>query len=538
MTKTRCAIYTRKSSEEGLEQDFNSLDAQREACEAYIASQRHEGWVLIKDRYDDGGISGGHLDRPALLRLMAEVETGRVNRIVVYKIDRLTRSLTDFARLVDRLEGAGASFVSVTQAFNTATSMGRLTLNVLLSFAQFEREVTAERIRDKIAASKKKGLWMGGNVPLGYEAENRTLRVVPEEAETVQKLFDLYEGLGTVTAVTREAAKLRLRSKLRTGRDGRPRGGSVMGRGQIHHVLSNPVYAGRIRHKDRVHEGQHDAIIDPDRWEAVQARLMDKSMKARGKPAAAHPSPLAGKLFDETGDRLTPSHASKGGKRYRYYVSRRLVAGECSDGQGWRLPAGQLERDLARAVQGHLNACIMRGQIGSADARSIECLSAAADALSEQCLTLIDRARLGGVTIGIELDSGALAEALQVQESRLSPEVLSMRLPFSQRRRGVETRLMIGAVQPARDDILIANVARAEQWRAALCEGEDLASIAARDGITVNYLGEMLPFAFLSPKLVRAILEGRQPPALTTNWIRRHNLPASWAEQDRIVAQL
>jgi DNA invertase Pin-like site-specific DNA recombinase len=232
MKKTRCAIYTRKSSEEGLDQDFNSLDAQYEACSAYVASQRHEGWVLVKDRYDDGGISGGHLDRPALQRLMDDVEAGRVNRIVVYKIDRLTRSLTDFAKLVERLDGAGASFVSVTQAFNTATSMGRLTLNVLLSFAQFEREVTAERIRDKIAASKKKGLWMGGNVPLGYEAENRTLRIVPEEAETVRTLFDLYEQLGTVTAVTRKAARLELRSKRRAGRDGRLRGGSIMGRGK------------------------------------------------------------------------------------------------------------------------------------------------------------------------------------------------------------------------------------------------------------------------------------------------------------------
>ena len=217
MARTRCAIYTRKSSEEGLDQDFNSLDAQYEACASYVASQRHEGWVLVKERYDDGGISGGHLDRPALQRLMDDVEAGRVNRIVVYKIDRLTRSLTDFAKLVERLDGAGASFVSVTQSFNTATSMGRLTLNVLLSFAQFEREVTAERIKDKIAASKAKGLWMGGNVPLGYEAENRTLRIVPEEAETVRTLFDLYEQLGTVTAVTRQAAKLGLRSKRRAG---------------------------------------------------------------------------------------------------------------------------------------------------------------------------------------------------------------------------------------------------------------------------------------------------------------------------------
>ena len=540
MNKTRCAIYTRKSSEEGLDQDFNSLDAQHEACAAYIASQKHEGWVSVKERYDDGGISGGHLDRPALQRLMDEVEAGRVDRIVVYKIDRLTRSLADFAKLVERLDGAGASFVSVTQAFNTATSMGRLTLNVLLSFAQFEREVTAERIRDKIAASKAKGLWMGGNVPLGYEAEDRTLRVVPAEAETVRTLFDFYETLGSVTALTREAVKLGLRSKRRIGRDGTPRGGSVMGRGQIHHVLSNPVYAGRIRHKHQVHKGQHEAIIDPDRFDAVQTKLIDRSAKPRSKPAAAHPSPLASRLYDETGDRLTPSHACKAGKRYRYYVSRRLVTGDDGDGDGtgWRLPAEALERDLAEAVQAHLISCIERGGITGLAAREIARLRMQANTLSDQDLGFVRDARLGDGTIAISLDPGKLAEALRVPASSILEENLSLHLPFTHRRRGVETRLIIGAEQPVRDEILIANIARAEQWRAAICKGDDLATIAARDGITVNYLGAMLSFALLSPKLVRLILDGRQPTVLTTNWIRRHGLPASWAEQDRILAHL
>jgi DNA invertase Pin-like site-specific DNA recombinase len=417
--------------------------------------------VLIKEQYNDGGISGGHLERPALQRLMDDVEVGRVNRIVIYKIDRLTRSLTDFAELVDRLDGAGASCVSVTQAFNTATSMGRLTLNVLLSFAQFQREVTAERIRDKIAASKKKGLWMGGNVPLGYQSENRTLRVVREEAETVQTLFDLYEQLGTVTAVTREATKLRLKSKLREGRDGSQRGGSLMGRGQIHHVLANQVYAWRIRHKLQSFDGQHDAIIDPGRWETVQASLMGSSAKPRSTPAAAHPSPLAGKLFDETGDRLTPSHASKGGKRYRYYVSLRLVTGGADDGTGRRLPAGQLERDLVRAVQMHLTDCFTRGQIGAGDAPTIKRLRAVADALGDLSLTLIRAAKLRDGTFRIDLDPDALAETTQVTKESIRPETLSLRRPFRQRRRGVETRLVIGQAQPARDDILIANVARA-----------------------------------------------------------------------------
>jgi site-specific DNA recombinase len=540
MTRTRCAIYTRKSSEEGLDQDFNSLDAQYEACSAFIASQRHEGWVLVRERYDDGGISGGHLDRPALQRLMADVEASRVDRIVVYKIDRLTRSLTDFAKLVERLDGAGASFVSVTQAFNTATSMGRLTLNVLLSFAQFEREVTAERIRDKIAASKAKGLWMGGNVPLGYEADHRTLRIVPDEAETVRALFDLYESLGTVSAVTAEAARRGLRSKRRVSGSGNPSGGSIMRRGQIHHVLSNPVYAGRIRHKTQVYEGQHDAIIDPDRWEAIQTRLKDGSAKPRGQQAAAHPSPLAGRLFDETGDRLTPTHARKGGRRYRYYVSRRLVAGaeERDARTGWRLPAERLERDLCRAVQTHLVDCIDRGAITTNDVNAIAHLREKIDALGDRCLGLIETVRLGDGALYIALEVNAIATVLSIPEDSVSSTASRLKLPFTCRRRGIEARLVIGTSRGERDDILIANVVRAEGWRRALLRGEDLGTIAARDGITVKYLGEMLPFAFLSPKLVRAILAGKQPAALTTNWIRRHGVPASWPEQDAILAQL
>ena len=313
-----------------------------------------------------------------------------------------------------------------------------------------------------------------------------------------------------------------------------------MGRGQVHHVLSNPVYAGRIRHKSQVHEGQHEPIIDPARFDAIQAQLMDKSAKPRSKPAASYPSPLAGKLFDETGDRLTPSHASKGGKRYRYYVSRRLVAGKNSDDAagGWRLPADRLERDLRRNVKAHLIARIECGKIAARDARSIMQLRSQVEALGEAILACIDTVKLGDGTLTVELGRGKIASALSISLDCIAPEALSFCRPFSQRRRGVETRLVIGAPQPSRDAVLIANVARAEQWRTALCNGDDLATIAARDGITEKYLGQMLCFAFLYPKLVRAILEGRQPPALTTNWVRRHGLPLSWADQDRIVAQL
>jgi len=356
MIKVRCAIYTRKSSEEGLDQAFNSLDAQREACEAYVTSQKHEGWVALTDKYDDGGISGGTLERPALKRLMRDIDDGLVDQIVVYKIDRLTRSLGDFAKLVDRLDAANASFVSVTQSFNTATSMGRLTLNVLLSFAQFGREVTAERIRDKIAASKKKGMWMGGMVPLGYNAAGRTLEINGEEAETVCTLFELYHKYGTIREVTCQAAILGLRSKKRKSTKGVPYGDIALGRGHIHHILTNPIYAGRIRHRDKTYKGLHEAIIEPKIWDAVQARLQAKAAYKRGDgKKAKNSSPLIGKLFDETGDRFTPSHSSKRGKRHRYYISHRLVkrAGE-KDLSGWRLPALQLEQQITKTMREHL----------------------------------------------------------------------------------------------------------------------------------------------------------------------------------------
>ncbi|WP_461496350.1 recombinase family protein, partial [Pyruvatibacter sp.] len=333
MSKIRCAIYTRKSSEEGLEQEFNSLDAQREACAAYIASQKHEGWMLLPENYDDGGLSGGSLERPALKRLLEDIAAGKVDQIIVYKIDRLTRSLADFSKIVDVLDAAEASFVSVTQSFNTATSMGRLTLNMLLSFAQFEREVTAERIRDKIAASKRKGLWMGGSVPMGYDPDGRTLTINSNEAPTIRTLYDLYEQYGTVREVKGQADLLGLKSRQRRGSDGSVTGGNPFDRGHIHHILTNPIYAGRIRHREKVFDGQHLAIIDPARWDCIQRQLQDGAAKGRARKTAKQRSLLCGKVFDETGDRLTPSHTkTRKGARLRYYVSHRLIkhSGEAS----------------------------------------------------------------------------------------------------------------------------------------------------------------------------------------------------------------
>ena len=318
MKKIRCAIYTRKSSEEGLEQEFNSLDAQREACASYVASQKHEGWVLLPAAYEDGGLSGGSLERPALQRLMQDMRDGHVDQIIVYKIDRLTRSLADFSKIVDVLDAAGASFVSVTQSFNTATSMGRLTLNMLLSFAQFEREVTAERIRDKIAASKRKGLWMGGNVPLGYEPDGRTLKISAVDAPTIRTIYDLYSKHRNVRIVKTEADKRGMKTALRTLSSGRLKGGTAFSFGHIYHILSNPIYAGRIRHKTKVWPGQHPALIDPADWDALQEQLKAGAVRSRAGKGRIDDgqkkqvSLLTGKVFDETGDRLTPSHTKTG----------------------------------------------------------------------------------------------------------------------------------------------------------------------------------------------------------------------------------
>ena len=313
----RCAIYTRKSSEEALEQSFNSLDAQREACTAYIASQRHEGWKLVNTHYDDGGYSGGTLERPALTRLLADIDSGRIDTVVVYKVDRLTRSLADFAKIVEAFDAKGISFVSVTQQFNTTTSMGRLTLNVLLSFAQFEREVTGERIRDKIAASKKKGMWMGGMVPLGYNIKDRRLTTDPVETELVGRIYRRYLDLGCVAKLKAELDAQDARSKVRVSAKGIKTGGHPFSRGALYMILQNRIYLGEIAHKGQSYPGEHESIVAQDLWEAVQARLKGNCQARRNGTKARESSLLAGLIYDGNGHRLTPSHAVKNGKRYR-----------------------------------------------------------------------------------------------------------------------------------------------------------------------------------------------------------------------------
>lgn len=542
MHKTRCAIYTRKSSEEGLEQEFNSLDAQREACEAYISSQKHEGWKLLPDQFDDGGVSGGHLERPALQRLMLAVDEKRVDQIVVYKIDRLTRSLADFSKLVDRLDQAKVSFVSVTQSFNTATSMGRLTLNVLLSFAQFEREVTAERIRDKIAASKKKGLWMGGNVALGYQPDGRTLLVDENEAMTIRTLYDLYLEHRAVRIVKEKAANLNLRTRRRERPDGRVTGGGLFDRGHIHHILTNPLYAGRIRHKQKVFDGLHPAIIDPNIWSKVQDLLVAGAAKPRGEENKTMRSPLSGKLFDETGDRLTPSHSKKNGKRLRYYISRRLVSDRRrKHPDAWRLPAEQLEGLLAEIVGKHLGrsggAALMTVGLPARDIIAAEA-SLREVSKSRQMFILIERVDLGLGSIQVSLDAKALAKALDVPLHRLNMDELTIKAAFQMRRRGVELKLHLGVAPPEVDETLVRSIVKARSWLAMITGGKAVGEIADAEGISKRRVQAMVDLALLSPDILEIIATGEQPDGLTLTYLLKGGFPAVWSEQSKQFAEI
>jgi len=340
----RCAIYTRKSSEEGLEQSFNSLDAQRESSEAFILSQRQEGWRVVPTRYDDGGYSGGTMERPALQRLLEDVETHKVNVIVVYKVDRLTRSLSDFAKIVEALDARGVSFVSVTQQFNTTSSMGRLTLNILLSFAQFEREVTGERIRDKIAASKKKGMWMGGFVPLGYDLEGRKLVPTPKESDLVCKIFSLYLEVGCVSKLAVQLGSENIRSKVWVTRTGARLGGVAFARGALYTLLRNRLYIGEIRHRDQWYPGEHKGVVPRDLWDKVQAQLNSNLQTHRNRAKEQASSLLTGLVEDATGNRFTPSFTIRRGRRYRYYVSQLAIKSLAGEHNGpTRVPAHELE---------------------------------------------------------------------------------------------------------------------------------------------------------------------------------------------------
>lgn len=547
--KQRCAIYTRKSTEDGLEQDFNSLHAQREACEAYIRSQKHEGWRVLPQTYDDGGISGGTMQRPALQQLLIDIARGGVDTVVVYKVDRLTRALSDFAKLVDIFDAHQVSFVSVTQAFNTTTSMGRLTLNVLLSFAQFEREVTAERIRDKVAASKKKGMWMGGVPPLGYDSRDKKLIINRTEADTVRHIFERYLELGSVHRLKDELAHAGVRSKRWQTRSDKLIGGNPIQRGALYTLLRNPVYIGKVRHKGNVYAGQQEAILTEDLWAAVQGQ-MDAHRIARLSTSNTRSSCiLAGCLFDETGDPLIPHHANKRGQRYYYYVSARLLTRPGKkDPTAWRLPARQLEHAITKVIREWLGDPIARdADLLDRDASIVEreCLITASrdlianlDAVGSAALrNLIKRVDLNRSAIRVTLDRDALYKTLCIAEAADSlADAVIIQAPITLRRRGVEAKLIIGD-DPARahtlDIKLTTAIGQAKQWTAELQANtvHSVRELAAREDLDRSHVSGILPLAFLAPDIVRAIIEGQHTPDLTLTKLKRIKLPASWQAQ-------
>lgn len=536
----RCAVYTRKSTEDGLEQEFNSLDVQREACAAYILSQRHEGWSAVAASYDDGGLSGGSMARPALQQLLFDVAAGRVDIIVVYKVDRLTRSLADFAKIVEILDAKGASFVSVTQAFNTTTSMGRLTLNVLLSFAQFEREVTGERIRDKIAASKAKGMWMGGMLPLGYDVKERKLVIIEQEAERVRRIFALYQEAGSLLALAELLQSQRIVSKLRVFKSGETRGGTFMTRGALQWLLRNPIYIGKIAHKGKVHDGQHEGIVEPETWHAVQKQLDGAAVTRASGTNAAEPSLLVGLLSDAQGRPMSPSHAVRSGKRYRYYITHGDRAGQLA---ATRVPA----HDLEQVVLGQLDAFLsdagrvleLASEADSAtDAGALASMLERAAALRERLSScpgerhvalraLVSGTRLGKDAIEIDIKACGIAKGSQVK--------LTLFAAVAKVRRGSETNLVIKAAGSApswRDPKLIALIVDAHRVQTALLSGISMSALAEARRTTASAMSRLARLSWLAPDIIARILAGEQPASLNRRTLFEATaIPLAWSEQ-------
>jgi DNA invertase Pin-like site-specific DNA recombinase len=549
---TRCAIYTRKSTEEGLDQEFNSLDAQREACAAYVMSQRHEGWALLPDYYDDGGFTGGNMDRPGLKRLLADVRAGKIDVIVVYKVDRLTRALSDFARIVEILDGAGASFVSITQSFNTTTSMGRLTLNVLLSFAQFEREVIAERVRDKIAASKRKGMWMGGPVPLGYDVVERKLIPNPAEAETVRHIMRRYIEVGSVRALMDVLKREGVCSKPQIMRDGRTRGGIPFVRGPLYCLLKNPIYIGRIPHRKASYPGQHEAIVPQDLWEEVQALLAKNGAERKFGTNAAEPSLLAGMISDGEGRVLTPSHANKNGRRYRYYTSpRKLGEGEAASLPPTRIPAGEIEKLVIAGIIALLaDRSGIAGTLANldVDVRNAHQVLASwsttgllfpSMSISEQrrVLTQLDvKLLVTGERVEMTYDPAGLRPPTDKVATSTSPLQQRLSLPVNGYvvRRGQELRLVYPSSEGSkrRDPRLLSLIAKGYVARAEL---EGAYKIGAAAQIRRAHLARLARVSYLAPDIVKALLHGKQPFNLTARQIlKASDIPLDWSEQRRL----
>ena len=533
-TPLRCAIYTRVSSDAGLEQDFNSLDAQRESAEAYVKSQAHEGWRLVRERFDDGGYSGGTMERPALQRLLALIAERRIDIVVVYKVDRLTRSLADFAKLVELFDTQKVSFVSVTQSFNTTTSMGRLTLNVLLSFAQFEREVTGERIRDKISASKKKGLWMGGVVPFGYRVEDRKLIVEKEEAAHVRLMFELYLDLRSIPALQAELRARQIRTRERILASGRKIGGGAFTNGPLAYILRNRHYLGEINHKDKSWPGEHEPIVAVDLFERVQNLLTQQKQRRSPHVLPSH-ALLKGKLFNAAGEAMVPSYTLKKGLRYRYYVSISAVQGQSrAPGMIHRVPAGLIEDIVINAVS---ERSPISG-LGGRKANDRQMLASSVDKVIVDESTLTIRLRVRNPEREAERQVDA-AENPDLEDSRIETLVVPFAKPSNTRRRQIllpdDAAPGLRPIRVDEQARLIAAIARARHWLDELIEGriEDVADIARREDRSERSVRMILSLAFLDPALVKAACAGALPRGFGLS--RLMDLPPRFADQWRAL---
>jgi site-specific DNA recombinase len=531
--RLRCAVYTRKSTEEGLEQQFNSLDAQRESCEAYVLSQAGEGWECLSDLYDDGGWSGGNMERPALKRLLEDIGKGRIDVVVVYKVDRLTRSLMDFARIVERFDANSVSFVSVTQAFNTTSSMGRLTLNVLLSFAQFEREVTGERIRDKIAASKARGMWMGGIIPLGYDLGERKLLVNETEAEQVRQMFRRYLDLGSIPALAKELAAQSRHSKRWISRNGRVQGGMPFRCGGISHILNNRIYLGEIVHRGKVHPGDHEPIIEPSLFEAVQAKLANNRHRHVTRKTRAAACPLTGKLYDSEGQPMRPSFSyGRGSKMYRYYVSETLLPngkiGNTDNMAGERLSADRIERLLLD----RLSSLLPTGM------------------LPDGLFDLITRAASRGERLDVSLDAAPLitegfcSDMLlgRVQDhvdanARIDRSALHLSIDARPVRRGKSVRAKVHLIDDPEQRAILADLVRIShrklrELHASPLQPDTHTHMRAPSN---DWTRARVAIGFLAPDIQKALLQGTAPKHLDPDRLLSRDMPLDWHEQRRFL---
>ncbi len=522
----RCAIYTRKSTEHNLDLAFNSLDAQREACEAYIKSQAHEGWRLAPGRYDDGGLSGASLERPALQGLLDEIRARRIDIVVVYKVDRLTRSLADFAKLVELFDAHGVSFVSVTQSFNTTSSMGRLTLNVLLSFAQFEREVIGERVRDKIAASKRKGIWVGGPVPLGYSAKDKVLAIVPDEAASVRTIFDLYLTIRSVAGLVAELERVGITA----------RGGNRFGVGGLAHLLRNRFYVGEVAYRGEVHPGPQQPIVERATFQAVQEVMNAQAILRRGRLAASA-GLLTGLLYDDRGHPLTPSHTNKRGQRYRYYVSQAVLQNnKGAAGSVTRIAAPDIEAAVVTAVRTYfgIDATVIDHDLVRTRLRSVVLGRGRLDIeVYDDGSDIVDGQ---GTSRSSDPDSEMEDDADHSDEQSTDDRPMhTLSVPWTprdvHRAKGVRDDGRPGLSDAARDQLLLT-IAKARRWMRDVADDvTTFADIAMEEGCGERHVRFLAPLAYLSPSIVKAIHDGRAPAELTISSLARC-LPQDWASQD------